>query len=114
MHELSVALNLVQLAEEAAGKANATQVTVLYLRIGALSAVVPESLRFSFDLAAAGTIVAGARLEIEELPVRIFCDYCAIESDLPSPQLFHCPRCHRPANRLVQGRELELTSLEVV
>ncbi|NTV65935.1 MAG: hydrogenase maturation nickel metallochaperone HypA, partial [Oscillochloris sp.] len=59
MHELSVAMSLVQLADDAARKAEASQVTVLYLRIGALASVVPDALRFSFDLAAAGTLVAG-------------------------------------------------------
>jgi hydrogenase nickel incorporation protein HypA/HybF len=114
MHELSVAMSLVQLADEAARKAEATQVTALYLRIGALSAVVPDALRFSFELAAAGTLVAGARLEIEELPVRIFCTHCGAEADLPNPQFFLCPSCQQPTGRLVQGRELELVSLEVV
>lgn len=102
------------MADAAARKAEASKVTALYLQIGALSAVVPDALRFSFDLAAAGTLVEGARLEIEELPVRVFCEHCGQESDLPNPQSFRCPICQRPTNRLVQGRELELTSLEVI
>ncbi|MBX0329183.1 hydrogenase maturation nickel metallochaperone HypA [Oscillochloris sp. ZM17-4] len=113
MHELSIAMSLVQMADEAARKAEATQVTALYVRVGALSSVVPDALRFSFDLAAAGTLVEGARLEIEELPVRVFCIHCGVESELPSPQVFRCPICQRPTGQLVQGRELELTSLEV-
>ncbi|MEI7769428.1 MAG: hydrogenase maturation nickel metallochaperone HypA [Chloroflexales bacterium] len=113
MHELSIAMNLVEVAESAARKAGATKVTALYLRIGALSAVVPDALRFSFEIAADGTILAGASLEIEELPVRVFCEHCAAEADLPNPQIFRCPTCQRPTGHMVQGRELELTSLEV-
>lgn len=107
-------MSLVQIADEAARKAEATKVTVLFVRIGALSSVAPDALRFSFDLAAAGTLVEGARLEIEELPVRVFCEPCGVESDLPNPQLFCCPICQQPTGRLVQGRELELTSLEAI
>ncbi len=106
-------MSLVQIAEAAARKAGASQVTVVYLRVGALSAVVPDALRFSFDIVADGTILAGARLEIEELPVRVFCEYCVAEADLPNPQIFCCPTCQRPTGRMVQGRELDLVSLEV-
>jgi hydrogenase nickel incorporation protein HypA/HybF len=113
MHELSIAMNLVQIAEEAARKAGASQVTVLYLRVGVLSAIVPEALRFGFEIVTDGTMLAGARLEIEEVPVRIFCEHCAAEADLPNPQIFCCPTCQRPTGHMVQGRELELTSLEV-
>jgi hydrogenase nickel incorporation protein HypA/HybF len=113
MHELSIAMSLIGIAEEAARKAGASHVTALYLRVGALSSVVPDALRFSFDIAADGTILAGARLEIEELPVRVFCEHCATEADLPNPQIFRCPICQRPTGHMVQGRELELASLEV-
>jgi hydrogenase nickel incorporation protein HypA/HybF len=112
MHELSIAMNIVQIAEEAARKADFSRVMVLHLRIGALSSVVPDALRFSFDLAAAGTMVEGARLEIEELQVRVFCERCGVESDLPSLQRFCCPLCQQPTGRIVQGRELQLISLE--
>ncbi len=114
MHELSVAMSLVQIADEAARKAEAARVTSLQVRIGALAGVVPDALRFSFELAAAGTLVEGAQLEIEELPVRIFCEPCGVEFDLPSPQLFCCPICQQPTGRIVQGRELQLVSLEAV
>ncbi len=113
MHELSVALSLIQLADDAARQAGASRVLALHVRIGALAGVVPDALRFSFDIAAEGTLVAGARLEIEEVPVRIFCDLCAAEADLPNPQSFVCPICQQPAMRMVQGRELQLISLEV-
>jgi hydrogenase nickel incorporation protein HypA/HybF len=65
MHELSIALSLVELASEEAGRLHAAHVNALYVRVGALSGVAVESLRFSFELAAEGSIVEGARLELE-------------------------------------------------
>lgn len=68
MHELSIALSLVELASEEASRLSASRVAALYVRIGASSGVVADALRFSFDLATEGTAIAGARLEIEDVP----------------------------------------------
>ena len=65
MHELSIAIALVEVAEEAAQSLRAARVNRLFLRLGARAAVEVEALRVSFDLAAEGTIVQGARLELE-------------------------------------------------
>jgi hydrogenase nickel incorporation protein HypA/HybF len=113
MHELSIAISLVEVAEEQAERLGGVRVEALKLRLGALSGVVRDALLFSFDLAAAGTAIEGARLEIEEIPVVVYCEICKSEQTLPSLQLFRCPVCGTPTPDVVQGRELELTALEV-
>jgi hydrogenase nickel incorporation protein HypA/HybF len=65
MHELSLAIALVEVASDAAKGLGAAGVNRLFVRLGAGAGVVPEALRFSFDVAAEGTIVQGARLEVE-------------------------------------------------
>ena len=63
MHELSITRNVVAIvSERAAGQ----RVTRVRLEIGRLSAVVPDAIRFCFDICAAGTPLAGAQLEIVE------------------------------------------------
>ncbi|HEX3526619.1 MAG TPA: hydrogenase maturation nickel metallochaperone HypA [Thermoanaerobaculia bacterium] len=113
MHELSIALSLIDAAAEKAEELGAVRVEALHLKLGALSGVVREALLFSFDLAAAGTPIEGARLEIEEIPVSVFCRTCKTEQQLPGIQSFRCPVCDTPTPDVVRGRELELTSLEV-
>ena len=113
MHELSIALSLVESADAAARAAGAQRVNSVHLRVGALSGVVTEALRFSFDVAAQGTLLEGAALTVEELPVVVHCPQCDADVELPSVQRFRCPVCDTPAGALVQGRELELTSLEI-
>lgn len=112
MHELSLAVQLVQSAEDAARAADAQRVTAVVLRIGALSGVAEDALRFAFDVATAGTLLAGARLEIRPVPVTVHCPRCG-DVELPGLQLFHCPRCDTPTADVRAGRELELESLEV-
>ena len=65
MHELSIAITLVELAQDAAQSLGAARVNRLFVRLGTRAGVAAEALRFSFDLAAEGTIVEGARLEFE-------------------------------------------------
>ena len=62
MHELAIAESVVSKVLERAGG----RVTVVRLRVGCLSGVVPDALMFCFELAAAGTTLEGAALEIEE------------------------------------------------
>jgi hydrogenase nickel incorporation protein HypA/HybF len=89
-------------------------VAALHLRLGLLSGVVKDALEFSFDLAAEGTAIAGARLEVEEVPVIVFCPECRAERELPGLQSFRCPICGGDMADVVSGRELELVSMEVL
>ena len=115
MHELSIALSLVEAACEAAAPLGNVRVEALHVRLGALSGVVKEALAFSFDVAVKGTPIDGARLDIEDIPVTAFCPRCEAERTLDAASLLlRCPVCETPLTQLVHGREMELTALEVL
>lgn len=65
MHELAISRNIVAIVSEAAGARRVRRVT---LEIGQVSGVMPEAIRFSFDVVAQGTVLEGATLEIRETP----------------------------------------------
>ncbi len=113
MHELSIAMGLVEAASEEAVRQGGVKVEALHVRLGALSGVVREALEFSYELVAAGTPIEGARLEIEEVPVTVHCRRCDADRTLPSVQHFHCPVCDLPTPDVVGGREMELFALEI-
>lgn len=115
MHELSIAHELVSIADQAARKAGATRVTRAHLRLGALAGVVADSLQFGYGIATQGTLLDGSELVIHELPVVIYCDSptCQREYELPGAQSFRCPVCGQPAAKLVQGKELQIESIEI-
>lgn len=113
MHELSIAHSLVEIAAQAAAKAQARRVLEVHLRIGALSGVEPGALLFCYDLAAEGTLLQGSKLILLELPMVLHCDVCAADVEQPDVQRFRCPRCGTPTGDLRQGRELEVASLEI-
>lgn len=112
MHELSIAIGLVDAVIAEAEARGLGAITSVHIRLGALSGVDHDALLFSFPLAAEGTPVAGAELVIEDVPVAIACASCGSEEQPYSIHQFACPRCGSTSIEVVQGRELELRAFE--
>jgi hydrogenase nickel incorporation protein HypA/HybF len=109
MHELSITRNVVAIvSERAAGQ----RVTRVRLEIGRLSAIMPDAIRFCFDLCAKDTLVAGAALEIDEIPGRGHCDDCDAEAVLIVP-VGRCPACGSRGLKLIAGQEMMIKEMEV-
>jgi len=112
MHELSIAMGIVEAAEEEARRHNG-RVSAVHLKLGALSGVVKDALLFSYEAACLDTPLAGSRLIVEEVPIVVFCPQCDSPRELRSPQWLCCPECGTPASEIMQGKELEVVSLEL-
>lgn len=113
MHELSIAMSIVEMVSEQVAEAGGGGVRRVTLRIGRLAGVHAESLRFSFDLIREGTPLAEAELVVIDVPVRIWCPACATEVDLRGVQSFACPFCGMRSGDIRAGRELEVESIEL-
>ena len=107
MHELAIAESVVSTVLERTDG----QVSVVRLRVGRLSGVVPDALMFCFELAAAGTALEGATLEIEEQAGRAHCRDCDI--DFSMQDAFLLCDCGSADVELLSGRKLKVTSVEV-
>jgi hydrogenase nickel incorporation protein HypA/HybF len=112
VHELSIALGIVEAAQEEAERLNA-RVSAVHLRVGALAGVAREALLSSYEIACEDTPLQGSRLVIEDVPVVIFCPQCEAARPLSSLQLFCCSECGAPSGDIRQGKELELVALEI-
>lgn len=113
MHELSIATAIVERAQETARGYGGAAVTAVRVRVGELSGVVADALRFAFEVARAGTAAEGALLVVDEVPARARCEPCGDVFAVGTPPLLWCPRCDTPAAELVSGRELEITAVEL-
>jgi hydrogenase nickel incorporation protein HypA/HybF len=113
MHEMGIALRIAEIARSAipADRSDA-QVEAVSLKVGRLIAVVPESLRFCFEVITEDTPLAGARLEIEDVPVIGRCRSCDARSRIDEPP-FICAACGDGRLELVSGRELLVQSIEL-
>lgn len=112
MHELSIAMGIVDAATDEAQR-RGVQVLAVHLRLGALSGVVKDALMFSYEVACQDTLLAGSRLIVEDVPVAVFCPQCKEQRQLESVQSFACPQCGAPTMDIRQGKELEVFALEV-
>jgi hydrogenase nickel incorporation protein HypA/HybF len=113
MHELSIISSVVESVTESLEKYPGARVIEVRLRVGALAAVVEDSLQFCFELATEGTLLAGSRLVVKTVPIMVHCAACGTDGELESLQSFRCPRCGEPAADVVQGRELEIEAIEI-
>jgi hydrogenase nickel incorporation protein HypA/HybF len=112
MHELSIVMNVIDLATEEAQR-HRSRVLAVHLRVGPLSGVVPEALASAFELAREGTALADCRLVVEDVPITVYCPACEAERPAESMQSLRCRDCGTPAARVTGGQELELTALEL-
>jgi len=112
MHELSLATELIEQVEQAARTEGARRVVSVEVEIGALSGVEIEAFAFCFPLAAEGTVIEGARLEIEQIPVRVHCGACDAET-APVPPGLACGTCGSLAVELLSGKDFRLRAIEV-
>ncbi len=113
MHELSIVLSIIEQIEEETAKRGGGQVEAIYVRVGVLSGVDTEALRFAYDLAREGTGLAGSRLEIEAVLLLVFCPQCST-THAPRPPNIACPCCITPEQEILHGRELEVRAFEIV
>jgi hydrogenase nickel incorporation protein HypA/HybF len=111
MHELSIAMSIVEMAETESERRGA-RVEAIHLRLGPLSGVVKDALLSAYELACENTPLAGSALLVEEVPIVVYCPRCDERRTLDSMR-FICPQCQTPTPEVVQGRELEIFALEL-
>jgi len=113
MHELSLMEDLVTTIEQSVESGRvAGRIAVVHLDIGKLSAVVPDALRFCFEICAKGTALEGAELRVRQLAGLARCKACGAEREIdfaPPP----CA-CGSIDQRVIGGDELRLAGVEVI
>ncbi len=112
MHEVGLMENALAIALNYATREQATRIHQIALRVGELSGVEPDALRVAFDVLTQGTIAENAQLNIEFCPTLCYCPVCKAQFQSPDGG-YDCPTCQTWSLSIVQGKELELTSLEV-
>jgi hydrogenase nickel incorporation protein HypA/HybF len=113
MHEMGVAMQIIEIASASIPKNMAlARVERVNLKVGKLSAIVSDSLRFCFEIAAKDTQLEGAELKIDEIPVVAHCNDCGFQWSIEEP-VFTCKKCTSGSIELLSGRELDIESIEI-
>jgi hydrogenase nickel incorporation protein HypA/HybF len=108
MHELAITESLVACVLDNLERG---RVIRLVIEVGKLSGVVPDALRFCFDICAQGTLLEGAELEIHEPSGRTQCRDCGVGAE--SVDGLPLCGCGSANVDIVAGRELNIKQLEV-
>lgn len=111
MHELSIAISIVDGVLDEAKRRGGLRVETIRIRVGRLAGVDTEALLFAYEVARQGTPLESSNLRIEQVHTVIFCTLCGAERRVERDMV--CPECGSVATRVLQGEELEITGLEV-
>ena len=112
MHEMSIAMSMIEIVKEEMRKCDAKKLRSVRLNVGQLSAVVPEALSFCFEVVTKGTEMEGARLVMDIIPLRGYCDICEKEFEIKD-YVFACPFCASKDIKTLSGQDLAVVEIEV-
>ena len=113
MHELSIALSIIDVASEQAEKHGGASVTAVHLKLGPLAGVIKEALLSAWEMARENTPLEHAELLIQDVPVVVQCSYCLAERTPISIQDMRCSVCQAPTPQIIHGREMEVSAMEI-
>lgn len=111
MHEMSITRSMLDIVRREMAENNIHALRKLKIRIGELTAVEPDTLKFCFDVSIKGTPFEGAELEIEEVPLGGRCRDCGGEFRITAFDN-RCPKCASTDIERVSGHELDIISME--
>jgi hydrogenase nickel incorporation protein HypA/HybF len=112
MHELSIAISIVDTVIDQASLASADHVSEVELDIGMLSGIEYESLEFALGVASKDTILEKTLFRINQVEPVAQCPACE-HLYTPEGMFSHCPECQKPGIKLIRGTELQIKSLLV-
>jgi len=112
MHELGIAENILDIVRRNVPEDRASEVGNIRLRVGPFSGVVPDSLKFCFEVLSADAGMANAVLRIEQTQLAASCRDCGNESEVKE-FTFLCPACGGGNLEIISGKELEIVDIEL-
>ena len=119
MHELSMADAIVKTILDVAEKNQAEEILEVTIEVGKLTMLNPEQLRFLLDVLAENTLLEGAEIIIDEVPVEIKCHSCDYtgSTDLDDSDhylmIVKCPKCDERNIEIISGQECNVKNIRI-
>ena len=112
MHEMSIAQSILDIVQEEMARHQVDRLSAINIAVGKLSAIVPSSLSFCWQVLTDQSDMAGVALNIREVPLTYMCADCG--HNFSSPEMtFTCPQCGADTPMLTAGRDMTIESIEV-
>ena len=113
MHEMTYIVPICRTAIEQAQMNKAKSVTALTVEIGEMAAIVPSIFLSYFEEASKGSILEGAQLKLNYIPVIASCLTCGEDYNPDRQNDYRCPNCGNKRSEIIRGREVILKSIEI-
>ena len=113
MHEASIALSIIEIANDHCARAGYKRVDTIEVNIGSASGVLPAALQMAFDIVKLDTPAREAELMIIEIPIGGTCNDCGDSFETDEMYLLNCPGCSGKSFVFTKGRELDVKEIEV-
>ncbi|HBH25258.1 MAG TPA: hydrogenase maturation nickel metallochaperone HypA [Cytophagales bacterium] len=112
MHELSIALSIVDIAEKEVAKIKGESVSDIELEIGKLAGIEKEALEFAWPEAIKNSVLSEANRVIRWVEAEAICNEC--QKTYPINDLYDiCPHCGSYFKGINKGKELKIKSLTI-
>jgi len=105
-------MNILRIVEQSVPPGEDLRIKTIHLRVGKLTAIVPQSLRFCMEVVTKDTLAEGANLDFTEVPLVVECSECGQETEIERPP-FKCSACESDQVEIISGREMIVESIEV-
>ncbi|MDR1791258.1 MAG: hydrogenase maturation nickel metallochaperone HypA [Propionibacteriaceae bacterium] len=110
MHELALSRSIKNIVTKAAG---GRKVVEIWLDVGSLRQVIPQTLTHCWAIVAQPTELAGSQLRINEIPAAVHCYVCGQDAQVDVFSLYRCPNCDSDRVAVIAGEEFAITHIEV-
>jgi len=112
MHEFSIAMNIIEIAEAEAEKAKADAINELILDIGTMSGIEFYALNTALEMAVKNTLLEQTKIQVNKIQAKARCTDCKNEFDIDNVY-DPCPKCDGLYHELITGKEMQIKSLVV-
>lgn len=119
MHELSMAEAIVETVLDVAKKNDAQEIVEVTIEVGELTMLNPEQVKFLLGVLAEDTLIEGAEIIIEDVPVEIKCRNCEFTGLANTEGSDHylaivlCPKCDERNVEILKGRECNVKTIKI-
>lgn len=112
MHEMGIVSGILTASVDSAARQDAIRINEIRIRVGELTEIANDALYFAFEALTPGTLAEGAELVVEWVPGRSKCLQCGTAFSHGRFDI-ECPECNSYFCELVEGRELEIESIDI-
>lgn len=112
MHELSIVMSIVEIAQNQAQQAHASVIEEIELDIGTLAGIELDALEFAWPQGVKHTMLEHAVKKINRIEGKASCSDCNNKFTIEN-YYDACPECGGHLIHILQGRELKVRSLVI-